>query len=387
MKLWNTIDIADHELGLLYERDNFIRVLEPGRYHFAFWAQNSWVDKVDVTEVEFDHPLGTFFFKRYADQLEKYLKTVELTDYQVGLVYIDGHLKNVLAPGSFKAYWLGSNDINIEVIDLSNKYEIDQKLLALLAQSSVTGAAQAVSYTEVADEHVGLLYVNGKFERLLKSGNYGFWKYNRAVKLKSLDLRLQSMEVSGQEILTKDRVSLRINLSAVYKITDAEKVALTINDYTNFVYRELQLSLREIVGTQSLDTLLEDKDTLNKVIYESVRGALSEYGIALMRVGVKDIILPGDMKTILNRVVEAEKEAEANLIRRREETQAMRSLHNTAKVMENNPIILRLKELESLEKISTRIDKISVYGGLDSVMNDLIKLPAAVGKAKDASAS
>ena len=101
---------------------------------------------------------------------------------------------------------------------------------------------------------------------------------------------------------------------------------------------------------------------------------MTEFGIEVRSVGVKDVILPGDMKDILNQVVEAQKESEANLIKRREETQAMRSLHNTAKMMENNPTLLRLKELEALERVTARIDKISVYGGLEGVLNDLVKL-------------
>ena len=91
-------------------------------------------------------------------------------------------------------------------------------------------------------------------------------------------------------------------------------------------------------------------------------------------VGVKDIVLPGEMKTILAQVVEAGKSAEANVIRRREETAATRSLLNTAKVMEDNPVALRLKELETLERVAERIDKISVFGGLDQVLNGLVKL-------------
>ncbi|HXE39680.1 MAG TPA: slipin family protein, partial [Azonexus sp.] len=89
---------------------------------------------------------------------------------------------------------------------------------------------------------------------------------------------------------------------------------------------------------------------------------------------VKDIVLPGEMKTILAQVVEAEKSAEANVIRRREETAATRSLLNTAKVMEDNPVALRLKELETLERVAERIDRISVFGGLDQVLNGLVQL-------------
>lgn len=238
--------------------------------------------------------------------------------------------------------------------------------------------AQAVSYSEVRNEFCALLNVNGKYERLLPAGQYGFWKYNRAIEVQMVDLRLQSLEVSGQEILTRDRVSLRINLSASYCIIDAKRAVLKVSDMNNFIYREMQLRLRETVGTQTLDALLEDKDSLNKSIENSISTRLMEYGIEVKSVGIKDIILPGDMKTILNKVVEAQKEAEANLIKRREETQAMLSLHNTAKVMENNSVLLRLKELESLEKISARINNISVYGGLDGLMNDLVKIPSAI---------
>lgn len=296
----------------------------------------------------------------------------------MGLVYRDNILVDVLAPASHLATWVGAEDVRVEVIDISENFRIDDKLVGLLGRGAKVGQsralAQAIHYVEVPDEQVGLLKVNGKLEALLESGAYGFWKYNRSVAVSFLDLRLQTMDVSGQEILTKDRVSLRINLSATYRITDVKTVALKLKDYANFAYLELQLKLREAVGTKSLDELLADKDSLNVVIAQAVKTHFAEYGISLQSVGVKDIILPGDMKVILNKVVEAQKEAEANLIKRREETQAMRSLHNTAKLMENNPVLLRLRELESLEKVTDRIGSLTVFGGLESVMRDLVKL-------------
>ena len=88
--------------------------------------------------------------------------------------------------------------------------------------------------------------------------------------------------------------------------------------------------------------------------------------------GVKDVILPGEMKTILNQVVEAEKVAQANLIRRREETAATRSLLNTARLMEENPTLLRLKELETLEKVTEKVGKLTVYGGLEGVLKNMV---------------
>ena len=109
-------------------------------------------------------------------------------------------------------------------------------------------------------------------------------------------------------------------------------------------------------------------------LYVPRSASLSRFGLELGSIGVKDIILPGEMKAILNRVVEAEKEAQANLIRRREETAATRSLHNTAKMLEQSPVLLRLKELETLERVTERIDKLTVFGGLDAVLNQLVKI-------------
>jgi hypothetical protein len=375
---WKTINIADHQRVFVYIRDQFKKVLGPGQHRVSKFGGEVRQETYDITDVIFNHPKEKFLLSQYKDKLDTYLEKFEMRDTEVGLLYRDEHLVNVLAPGSVLTVWKGVEDIRVETIDISESPQIDESLIGLLGRGWNIGKsrelANAVTYTEVTDEHVGLLMINGKLERILQCGSYGFWKYNRSISIKLLDLRLQAIEVSGQEILTKDRVSLRVNLTGSYKIKDPLIVASKINDYAGFIYRELQLSLREAVGTKSLDTLLEDKDSLNLVITNGTREKLAEYGIQLMSVGVKDIILPGEMKQILNKVVEAQKEAEANLIKRREETQAMRSLHNTAKMMENNPVLIRLKELEALERVTGQIDKISVYGGLDGVLNDLVKL-------------
>lgn len=378
MKFWETVDIADNELGFLYRRNRLNRVLRPGRHRFQRLVGRARVEVYDISEIRFRHAGAKFFLKVNADKLDAYLMKYELSDTQVGLLYTDGHLMDILEPGSFHAFWKDVENIRVELIDICENFAIDDKLIALLGRGVKVGqfkaAAQAICYAEVPDEHLGLMFVNGKLARELSSGSYGFWKYNRSVVVKLLDLRLQSADVSGQEILTRDRVSLRVNLTGSYRIVEPKMVALKLNDYAGFVYRELQFQLREAVGTRTLDQLLEDKDSLNATITSDLRQKLAEYGVELVGVGVKDIILPGEMKVILNQVVEAQKEAESNLIRRREETQAMRSLHNTAKMMENNPVLLRLKELEALERVTGRIDRISVYGGLDGLLNDLVKL-------------
>jgi regulator of protease activity HflC (stomatin/prohibitin superfamily) len=128
------------------------------------------------------------------------------------------------------------------------------------------------------------------------------------------------------------------------------------------------------VGARTLDELLGDKGVLDREIGDAVRAKVEEHGLAVRSVGVKDVILPGEMKTILNQVVEAEKIAQANLIKRREETAATRSLLNTARLMDENPTLLRLKELETLEKVTEKIDKLTVFGGLDGVLKDVVRI-------------
>jgi len=189
-----------------------------------------------------------------------------------------------------------------------------------------------------------------------------------------VDLRLQAMEVSGQEILTKDKVSLRANLSATYQVTDPVKARSSLKDFKDFVYRELQFGLRQAIGTRTLDALLGGKGELDRVVYEHVSAKVAAHGVEVRSVGIKDLILPGEMKDILNQVVQAEKIAQANVIRRREETSATRSLLNTAKLMDDNPTLKRLKELEVLEKVSEKVDRLTVFGGLDGVLQDTVKI-------------
>jgi hypothetical protein len=287
-------------------------------------------------------------------------------------------LKDIKAPGQQGAYWKTQNEIRVEKIDIGANPALPKPLAAQLCNAKDEmlrkAALNAVAFFNIPDHHVGFLSVDNEIRAVLTAGLHGWWRFNHYPMLTLFDLRLQNMEVNGQEILTKDRVSLRVNLSATWQIREAEKTRAELADAKEFLYRELQLALRTIVSTQTLDELLADKNSLNRQTLEIVAAKALVYGIEVKSVGARDIVLPGDMKAILAQVVEAQKMAEANLIKRQEETQATRSLHNTAKVMEGNPILLRLKELEALEKITARINTLNVYGGLDSVMNGMVRL-------------
>jgi len=378
------INVADNERVLLFRKNRLEKVLQPGEHKMFDLMGNLEFTRYDITKAELAHHLGRFLMTAYQNLLGDEVISFDLKENEIGLVYFDGKLTNIIPPNTFKMYWSKAVKVEVKVVDISENFQVNKQLLAQLVRNKgtaiyVTGI-NSVYYIEVPDNHVGLLKVNGKLQEILKPGNYGYWRFNRNIEVERLDCRLQTMEVSGQEILTKDRVSLRINLSASYKVIDTEKVATLLKSHTEFLYREFQLALREVVGTRTLDGILEDKDLVNQVVEKQIKSKAQTYGMEVLDVGVKDIILPGDMKSILNQVVEAQKAAEANLIKRKEETQATRSLHNTAKVMEGNPTLMRLKELEVLERVTEKIDHMTVYGGLEGIMKDMVKLTGSLPK-------
>ena len=173
---------------------------------------------------------------------------------------------------------------------------------------------------------------------------------------------MQQAEINGQEILTKDKAALRINGQAQYKVVDIEKALLQNKDYDKQLYVAFQLALREYIGGFSFDELLEKKETIAPFILKAVSDKALALGVEVTGFGIRDIILPGDVKEIMNQVLIAEKKAQANIIMRREETASTRSLLNTAKLMEDNNMLFKLKEMEYVEKIAEKISNITVSG-------------------------
>ena len=372
------VTVKKNERGLLLRNGDFERVLQPGKHWLWDGLDTLRVELFALEQPAFTHGLADYLMAKEPEVVAAEFVRVELSENQAGLRTENGALVEVLAPSTRRLYWKGLIDMQVEVIDIGAGVEVPPALAARLVQTQLRQRPVAglggVLQVQGPEYGAGILWVDGKIERLLAPGSYGFWKFNRNVSVDLVDLRLQALEVTGQEILTRDKVALRLNLSATWRFTDVLKAHKELAKPAEHLYRELQFGLRAAVGTRSLDELLENKTVIDEVVTAQAAGKLASYGLKLEGVGVKDIVLPGEMKTILAQVVEAGKSAEANVIRRREETAATRSLLNTAKVMEDNPVALRLKELETLERVAERIDKISVFGGLDQVLNGLVKL-------------
>jgi regulator of protease activity HflC (stomatin/prohibitin superfamily) len=235
--------------------------------------------------------------------------------------------------------------------------------------------------THVVENHeAGLLYVEGRLVERLAPGRHAFWTVGRKIEVKRLDLRPQAVEITAQEMLTKDRIALRVTLTAFRRIVDPARVVNAVPDVDAWLYRLVQFAIREAVASRTLDEVLSAKNALDAELRAFVRERIEQTGIEVTELGVKDVILPGEIRELVNKVVEAERTAKANLIRRQEETAATRSLLNTAKLMEENPLLLRLKELESLERLVEKVGRIDLHAGegagLDALLSKLVRMKA-----------
>jgi regulator of protease activity HflC (stomatin/prohibitin superfamily) len=124
----------------------------------------------------------------------------------------------------------------------------------------------------------------------------------------------------------------------------------------------MQLKLRAFVGNYTLDELLDQKENIANAVFENIKDSVETLGVKVLSCGIRDVILTGEMKEIMNQVLIAQKKAQANIITRREETASTRSLLNTAKLMEENEMLFKLKEMEYVEKIAEKIGEITVAG-------------------------
>ncbi|WPL15911.1 HflK protein [Thiorhodovibrio winogradskyi] len=392
--------VAQYQRALLLKHGQLRRVLGAGVHRWLDPAGALECVLYDLSTPELAHPHADVFRHESAEIWNAWVDTVETGAREAGLVYLDGRLSQVIPPLERRFFWQGPIAVRVERVDLSADPAVDAALVPqLLPRRRVSGQAALAAglrrslpgttgvdpkpdfrehllEAEVADHQSGLLLQDGRLLRTLVPGLHVFWNFARDLQVEVTDLRLQELEVQGQEILTRDKVSLRINLSAQYRVADPVRVRAGLPKYRDFLYRELQFGLRQAVGARTLDELLEQKGATEQGVLAAIRERAEPHGILVDALGIKDVILPGEMKQIMNQVVEAEKAAQANLIRRREETAATRSLLNTAKLMEHNPLLLRLKELEALERVTERVGSLTLFGGTESLLQGLVRIEA-----------
>ncbi|MFA9391380.1 MAG: slipin family protein [Prolixibacteraceae bacterium] len=348
------VTINKGTIGLVFRKGEYRRAMTDGKH----WLK--WNEVVTVYDLAKPFYPGIDLNLLLNDQhLAEKMIVLEVKDHEIALQYINGNFNGVLHPGRY-AFWKGLTTYSFTKADLS-KIEITEEIpMNILLKPEVL---QFVRIYPVESYEKGILLINGKIEKTLDKGIYYFWKNPTVISVVKTDLRQQQMEIPGQEILTKDKAALRINFFARYRTVDIDKALIENKEFEKQLYLLIQLAIREFIGMNTLDEILERKTSISESILENIQLKSRELGVEILDSGIRDIILPGDVKDIMNQVLVAEKRAQANIIMRREETASTRSLLNTAKLMEDNTMLFKLKEMEYVEKIAEKVNNISLSGG------------------------
>jgi len=361
--------VRENERLLVLIDGKFQSILSPGEHAIKTRDRVVETHRFDITDGAVANDLIVALAKARPELAAAHLTEVRTDAVQTAAVFRDGKLQGLQGRDRQAWFWTDAGPWEVETFDTSEEIAVPKALANRLKGTLIT----KIKRIEVQAEQVALVFVDGVFDRKLTAGSHAFWNVGPKVEGKLIDLRRQALEVAGQELLTKDRVTIRVNLSVIYKVVDPVAAVMGTKDFVETLYREAQFALRRTLGAMSLDQILAEKVDIDVM---AVREAMGVLGVEVSELAMKDVILPGEMRDILNKVVAAEKEAEANVIRRREETNATRSLLNTAKVMAENPVMLRLKELEALQELAGKVERLTVHNGTDGLMNDLVKLRA-----------
>lgn len=365
--------ISYNQIGLLFHKQNFKKVLITGEYkYFRKSKKVTVIDQKDAIEM---YNVETGAITNHS--LQNLITAIKVKENEITFHFVDGLFYDVLMAGTYSFFKLvyDHSFIIIDGKDIQIPETIDISILESPKFQNYNTKRKLVQKFIVDEGMVGILKVNGKIDKILTSGQYYFCTLLNTIEVKLIDQRNQTLQITGQELLTKDKVTLRMNFVLTYKIIDSLKAATAFDKYEEQLYLVMQLALREYVSTKTLDELLAEKHEIGKIILDTVKVKETDFGATFIEAGLKDIILPGDIREILNTILIAEKKALANVITRREETASTRSLLNTAKLMEENATLYKLKELEYLERICDKVGNISLSssGGIVEQLNQILK--------------
>ncbi|MEL6979346.1 MAG: slipin family protein [Pseudomonadota bacterium] len=363
------IILSENERAVLLVKGRLEDILGPGEHVVAY--PDATVERHNVELPTFSSAYERVLMNQRPGLVERHLTEFTVGEDEIGVIERDGRIFALLKPEGRSLLWTDSGPWSLTRIKIPADLAVERDLAKRLERFQ---ANDKVRRFEVASHQAGLLFVDGALQRRLPPGAHAFWSVGPRLEMKLIDLRAVPLDVHGQEILTRDRVSIRVNLAAEYRVVDPEKAVAAVEDFRDTLYRSVQFAFRRTLGARTLDEILEEMVGIDADADAALRADMAEIGLDVGEIALKDVILPGDMREILNQVVTAEKQAQANVIKRREETAATRSLLNTAKVMAENPIMLRLKELEALEAIAEKVDRLVIHNGAKGLMQDVARL-------------
>ena len=207
------------------------------------------------------------------------------------------------------------------------------------------------SIIQVNEYERAIKFYKGKFSKILEPG----WRIILPIfeSYKKVDIRTKVVDVPEQDAITKDNVSIRINAVIYYKVFDAAKAVLEVENFYYAVSQLAQTTMRNAVGSVSLDELLSEREKLSETICKVIDEATDPWGIKVENVELKDVQLPEDMKRVIAKVAEAEREKEAVITKAKGETEAAKNLAEAAATMASTPGALHLRTLSTINDVSS----------------------------------
>lgn len=224
--------------------------------------------------------------------------------------------------------------------------------------------------TIVPQSFVGLLYEDGAFKRVLDPGKYEtgksfFSQTNKEITL--VDMRERSLTIKGQELLTGDKAAIRISLLVYYKVIDPAAAIHNVSSYEERIYEDVQLAARRFVVFRKLDEILRDRNEISDAVRDDVKSVATTYGVEIMRADIKDLVFPGNLREMMNRVLETERLSESTIIQAKKDAEALmiraeaekervklelEAELEEAKKLEENPMLLKLRKIRALSDMA-----------------------------------
>ena len=361
-RILHVCHIDKEHRGLLFWHGEFQKMLALGSH--AYIGEKY---RIEVADIHKPFPLNGHDPSVFMTDpfLAAELEILEVPDGSVALHFQNGHFCEGLSKGRY-AFWKSMDSNTFQTISVLEPM-VEAHVPVQFFPSMSDGLYQRF---EIMDYEKGQLYYDGKFIKLLDGGAHYFWKNGINVQVIKVDTRTQQITVQAQELLTLDKVGIRVSCVCRYKISDYELIGRAILDYQEQIYVLVQLALREFIGEAPLDDLLANKEQISARLLARLKEKEAECYVSFLDAGIKDMVLPGPIKEIMQNVLKAEKQAQANVITRREEVASTRSLLNTAKLLDENQTLMHLKEMEYEER--QRAQMIEGMEKIASVLGDKV---------------
>lgn len=347
--------INENQRGFLFKDGKYVKMLTPGKYRLS---DNKTIEICDTDKpISLDNCGVDVILND--PEAAACTSVLQVPDRHLALHFADGRFDGVFPSGKY-VFWAQNAKHEYIIADISAP-EVSEDIPKYIFSKI---PPEYYTKVEVYEYQKARLYFDKKLVKILDAGTYYFWKNEVKIDVGYVDTRLTQMNITGQEMLTLDKVTIRVNFVLTYRVTDYIKVITEIDDFAEQIHVYAQLAMREYAGRYKLDEILENKDRMSEYIFKKIKEKENDFFVTVTSAGVKDIILPGEIREIMNTVLTAEKRAQANVITRREEVASTRSLLNTAKLMDENKTLRRLKELEYIERICEHVDCIDLNGNI-----------------------